>query len=107
MKTVLPHTVEPSDTKRIYNASAPEVREASLRQSSDFSGGVYQAWKPALSSKGVTWQAFLSASSDNRDAWRRWLDDEEPWSQALAGLVEKLNARNPDARFELDAIVVG
>jgi hypothetical protein len=74
---------EPIDTKRVYNECAPDVREASLRQSSDFSKLVYAEWKDELNANGVTWQAFLSAASDNRDAWRRWLDDEGTWDQAL------------------------
>ena len=107
MRTLLPGVLEPVETKRRYNASAPDVREASLRQSSDFSKLVYQAWKNALNAHGVTWQAFLSAAAANRDAWRRWLNDEGTWRQALEALVEKLNARHPDARFELGALVIG
>lgn len=105
MKVLLPHVVEPVDTKRVYNAQAPDVREGSLRQSSDFSKLIYQAWKNALNAKGVTWQAFLSAASANRDAWRRWLDDKGTWVQALEALVHELNERHPGARFELGLIV--
>jgi hypothetical protein len=107
MPTLLPYVVEPTDTKRTYNAGAPSVREASLRQSSDFSKLVYRAWKGGLNANGLTWQTFLSTASDNRDAWRRWLDDEGSWVQALQALVDELNARAPTARFELAPIVVG
>lgn len=107
MRTLLPGVPEPAETKRRYNASAPDVREASLRQSSDFSKLVYRLWKNALNANGVTWQAFLSAAADNRDAWRRWLNDEGSWRQALEALVDNLNARHPNARFELGALVFG
>jgi hypothetical protein len=108
MQTVLPGVPEPTDVKRVYNAQEPAVREGPLRQSSDFSKLVYRAWKNGLNAKGVTWQAFLSAASANRDAWRRWLDDEGTWHQALEALVDELNARHPDAQFGLGAgIVVG
>ena len=102
----LPQVNEPTDTKRVYNECAPDVREASLRQSSDFSKVVYAEWKDELNANGVTWQAFLSAASDNRDAWRRWLDDEGTWSQALEVLVDELNARQPGASFRFAATVV-
>ena len=101
----LTHVDEPTDTKRVYNECAPDVREASLRQSSDFSKIVYQEWKAPLNANGVTWQAFLSAASGNRDAWRRWLDDEATWDQALEELVNELNAREPGASFALAAVV--
>ena len=93
--TLLPHVDEPTDTKRVYTELAPDVREASLRQSSDFSKLVYRDWKDELNGNGVTWQTFLSAASDNRDAWRRWLDDEGTCAQALEALVRELNTREP------------
>jgi hypothetical protein len=97
----LPQVDEPTDTKRDYNAGPRNVREASLRQSSDFSKLVYAEWKDELNANGITWQAFLAAASDNRDAWRRWLDDAGTWDQALGELVHELNTREPGAAFAL------
>jgi hypothetical protein len=77
----LPRVDQPTDIKRIYNAVAPDIREASLRQTSDFSKVIYQAWKDDLNADGLTWQTFLFAASSNRDAWCGWLDDMATWAK--------------------------
>lgn len=104
--TTLGYVNEPIDTKSLYNESPPKVREASLRQSSDFSKLVYAEWKHELNAHDVTWQVFFSASSANRNAWRRWLDDECTWNDALDAIVHELNTRHPGASFALAVTVV-
>jgi hypothetical protein len=93
MPTSLPYVAEPSATKRSYNEGHSASREASLRQSSDFSKLVYRVWKDDLRAAGVTWQTFLSAASMNRNAWRSWLDGDLTWRGALVELVEEFNQK--------------
>ena len=88
---MLPYVDEPIDVKGEYNQLPAEVREAALRQSSDFSKLVYRRWKGQLRQAGLTWQNFLADASMNREAWRAWLDEELPWRLALEALVERLN----------------
>jgi hypothetical protein len=91
MPTLLPHVDEPVDARRAYNELSAPVREAALRQASDFVAPVYAIWKEDLKGAGVTWQLFQSVGSKNRDAWRGWLSGELTWDSALEELVERLN----------------
>ena len=85
MPTVLPYVDEPVEARQSYNASSPPVREAALRQASDFVTPVYAIWKDDLKSAGLTWQVFQSVASKNPDAWRRWLSGELTWRRDFRG----------------------
>jgi|SRR5579859_5805701 len=102
MPTVVPYVEEPSETKRALNAADPKVREATLRQASDIATGVYHAWKEQLMSAGLSWQAFQSAASANRDAWRNWLNSNISWRDALEGLVTQLNQKSAGVTVSLE-----
>jgi hypothetical protein len=91
MTTFLPHSPEPTATKEAMNAASADVREAALRQASDFAAPVYQQWKDQLGDAGIDWQTFEAAASHNRNAWRGWLDGDLTWRQALVGLIEQLD----------------
>jgi hypothetical protein len=101
--TVVPYVEEPLATKRALNAADPKVREAALRQASDIATPVYHAWKAQLVTGGLSWQAFQSAASANRNAWRNWLNSDLSWRDALGGLVVQLNQKAPRVTLTLDA----
>ena len=101
MSTSLPFVDEPAAVKRSLNDATPDVREATLRQASDIAAPVYQEWKGQLRGAGLTWQAFQSAASMNRDAWRGWLRGDLTWHRALEQLVERLNQNAASAPLSL------
>jgi hypothetical protein len=92
--TYLAYVDEPTHTKQSLNDAAPDVKEAALRQASDIAAPVYRIWKDQLHGAGLTWQAFQSAASANRDNWRSWLNGELAWRVALERLVERLNGEH-------------
>lgn len=111
MITPLPYVDEPVEIRLSLNTPTSFVkyegirttpREASFRQGGDLAKRVYAVWKSQLRPAGVTWQDVMSASAENRDAWRAWADGDRPWRLALEGLVERLNRRT-SARFALSA----
>jgi len=91
MPTALPYADEPTEVKQGLNEASRDVKEASLRQASDIVTPVYHLWKDQLKGAGVSWQAFQSAASANRDAWRSWLSGDLDWRGALERFVEQLN----------------
>jgi len=99
--TYLPYVGEPTEVKRSLNEASPDVKEATLRQASDIATPVYRIWKDDLNGAGLTWQAFQSAASSNRDAWRSWLNGELTWRLALERLVEQLNGEETGASLAL------
>jgi hypothetical protein len=93
MPTSLPYVDEPVELKRSLNDANPDVREATLRQASDIATPVHRQWKDQLSGAGLTWQAFQSSASMNRDGWRSSLSGQVSWRGALEKLVEQLNQK--------------
>lgn len=102
MTTILPYVDEPTDVLRDLNAPEALVkypsirttpREAAIRQGTALAQPVYAVWKAQLRPAGVSWQAFVSASSDNRDAFRDWADGKLAWPSMLEGLAQQLSGR--------------
>jgi hypothetical protein len=102
MPTVVPYVEEPSKIKHALNTADPRVREATLRQASDIATPVYHAWKTQLAGAGLSWQTFLATASENRNAWRNWLNSDLSWHGALAELVTQLNQKAAGVTLTLE-----